>query len=49
MLIYTKLWVFMGPEFLKNSNNLFKQQFIKPPTYVLCRISIVECSYRSVY
>jgi len=29
----------------KDSNNLFKQLFLKPPTYILCKISVVECSY----
>jgi hypothetical protein len=29
-------------------NNLFEQLFLKNPTYVLCKISVVEYSYRSV-
>jgi hypothetical protein len=47
MLICTKLCVFMVPIFLIKSNNLFKQQFLMHLTYVLCRISIIEYSYRS--
>jgi hypothetical protein len=31
----------------KNIKKL-KQLFLKPPTYVLCKISVVECSYWSV-
>jgi hypothetical protein len=44
ILIYEKLPVIMRAEILKNSNNLFKQLFLKPPTHALCRISVVECS-----
>jgi hypothetical protein len=45
MLIYKKLCVMMRPKILKHSNNLFKQLFLKPPTYVLCKNSVIECSY----
>jgi hypothetical protein len=34
--------------FLKNSNNLFKQLFLMHLTYFLCKIRVVGCSYRSV-
>jgi hypothetical protein len=37
----------MRPKKLERSNNLFKQQFLMHLTYVLCKISIVEYSYRS--
>jgi hypothetical protein len=47
MLIYKKLCVIKRPKNLKNSNNLFKQQFLMHPTYVLCKISVLEYSYQS--
>jgi hypothetical protein len=47
MLIYKKLCVAMQPKFLKNSNNLCKQLFLMHHTYVLCKINVVEYSYRS--
>jgi hypothetical protein len=31
----------------KNINNLFKQLFLMHLTYVLCKNSVVGCSYRS--
>jgi hypothetical protein len=35
-------------ENFKNTNNLFKLQFLMHPTNVLCKISVVYYSYRSV-
>jgi hypothetical protein len=32
-------------EVMKNSNNLFKQQSLMHPNYVLWKISVGECSY----
>jgi hypothetical protein len=48
MLIFTKLYVVMGPTIFKNSNNLFKQLFLMHLIDVLCEISVVQCSYQSV-
>jgi hypothetical protein len=48
MLICMKLCLLMLPKVLKYTNNLFKQQFLMHPTYILGKISVVECSYRSV-
>jgi hypothetical protein len=45
---FMKLYVVMRPKMLKNTNNLFKQLFLMYPTYVLCKICVVRCSYRSV-
>jgi hypothetical protein len=42
-----KIYEFMGPNILKESNNLFKQQFLMHLTYVLRQISVIEYSYQS--
>jgi len=47
MLIYTKLCPVMRPKKWERSNNLSKQRFLMHLTYVLCKISVVEYSYRS--
>jgi len=47
ILIHKKLCVAMQRNILKNSNNLFKRPFLMHLTYILCKISVVECSYRS--
>jgi hypothetical protein len=39
---------YAAESFLKTQTTLFKELFLKPPTYVLCRISVVEYSCRSV-
>jgi hypothetical protein len=46
MLIYSKLCAVMKPKNLERSNNLFKEQFLMHLTDVLCKISVVEYSYR---
>jgi hypothetical protein len=42
-----KLCVVMRPKKLKNSNNLFEQQFLTHLTYIFHKISVIEYSYRS--
>jgi hypothetical protein len=37
-----KLYVVMRAKILKNTNNLFKQQFLLHHTYVLRKISIIK-------
>jgi hypothetical protein len=45
--IYKKLCAEMRPKISKNSINLFEQLFLTHLTYFLCKISVVEYSYRS--
>jgi hypothetical protein len=42
------LCVVARPKMMKKSNNLFKEQFLMHPNYVLCKIIIVKYSYRSI-
>jgi len=49
ILIYTKLRAVMRPEELERSNKLFKQRFLIHLTYVLCKINVVEYTYRSFH
>jgi hypothetical protein len=37
----------MRLKLIKNSNNLFEQQFIMHPNNILCKSSVVESSYLS--
>jgi hypothetical protein len=43
-----KLYVVMRLTIFKNSNNLCKHLFLMHLIYVLCKICVVRCSYRSV-
>jgi hypothetical protein len=43
-----KLYVVMRLSIFKNSYNLCKHMFLMQLIYVLCKICVVRCSYRSV-
>jgi hypothetical protein len=40
-----KLYVVIRPKVLKNTNNLFEQQFLMHLTYVLRKISVMKYSF----
>jgi hypothetical protein len=42
------LCAIMGPNVIKNTNNLFKLQFIMHLSYVLCEYRVLDSSYLGV-